>query len=69
MLRVVVDASEKSRELARLLTERKVKFETVFGVADLPRWPLPAIEGPLGSIYGFENIYRYFLATAEELDI
>jgi hypothetical protein len=68
MLKVTVDASEKSKELVRLLTERKVKFETVYGIPDPPRWPLPAIEGSLGSVYGFENIYRYFFASDEELD-
>lgn len=69
MLQVIVDASEESEELVRILKKRKVKFETVYGISDPPRWPLPAIQGPLGSVYGFENIYRYFFASNEEMDL
>ena len=65
MLKVIVDGGEKSKELVRMLGERGIKFETISGISDEPRWPLPGIQGPLGSVYGLENIVRYFMTSDE----
>lgn len=64
MLKVIVDGGEKSKELMRMLSERNIKFETIYGISD-GRWPMPGIKGPLGSVYGLENIVRYFMTSDE----